>query len=107
MDNGASSYRRYLSGDDQGIAEIVEEYRVRLILYLNTFVRNYSVAEDLAEEAFFRLITKKPRFPAGAVFTPFFAPSAATRRWTICERVGALPPPPLRRWPTIWRMGAV
>ena len=71
MDNGACSYRRYLDGDDQGIAEIVEEYRVRLILYLNTFVRNYSVAEDLAEETFFRLITKKPRFSGRSNFFSF------------------------------------
>ena len=71
MDNGASSYRRYLDGDDQGIAEIVEAYRVRLILYLNGFVRNYSVAEDLAEDTFFRLITKKPRFNGRSCFCSF------------------------------------
>lgn len=71
MDNGASSYRRYLDGDDQGVVEIVEEYRVRLILYLNGFVRNYFVAEDLAEETFFRLITKKPRFSGRCSFISF------------------------------------
>lgn len=71
MDNGASSYRRYLDGDDQGIVEIVEEYRVRLILYLNGFVRNYSIAEDLAEDTFFRLITKKPRFNGRSSFCSF------------------------------------
>ena len=27
MDNGASSYRRYLEGDDEGIADIVREYK--------------------------------------------------------------------------------
>ena len=27
MDNGASSYRRFLDGDDRGIAEIVGEYK--------------------------------------------------------------------------------
>ena len=71
MDNGASSYRRYLDGDDQGIAYIVETYRVRLMLYLNGFVRNYAVAEDLAEETFFRLITKKPRFSGRCSFISF------------------------------------
>lgn len=71
MDSGASSYRRYLDGDDQGIVEIVEEYRVRLILYLNGFVRNYSLAEELAEDTFFRLITKKPRFNGRCSFNSF------------------------------------
>ncbi len=68
MDNGASSYRRYLNGDDQGIVDIVEEYRVGLLLYLNGFVRNYSVAEELTEDTFFRLITKKPRFSGRSSF---------------------------------------
>ena len=35
MDNGASSYRRFLDGDDKGLAEIVRNYSDGLILYLN------------------------------------------------------------------------
>ena len=62
MDNGASSYRRFLDGDDNGLAEIVRDYKDGLILYLNSFVNNISVAEELMEETFFKLITKKPRF---------------------------------------------
>ncbi len=64
MDNGASSYRRFLNGDDKGLAEIVRNYRDGLILYLNGIVNNISVAEELMEETFFRIITKKPRFHA-------------------------------------------
>ncbi len=33
MDNGASSYRRFLDGDDKGLAEIVRDYKDGLILY--------------------------------------------------------------------------
>ena len=62
MDNGASSYRRFLDGDDKGLAEIVRVYRDGLILYLNGIVNNISVAEELMEETFFKIITKKPRF---------------------------------------------
>ena len=64
MDNGASSYRRFLDGDDKGLAEIVRDYKDGLILYLNGFVNNISVAEELMEETFFKIITKKPRFTA-------------------------------------------
>ena len=60
MDNGASSYRRFLDGDDKGLAEIVKDYRDGLILYLNGIVNNISVAEELMEETFFKIITKKP-----------------------------------------------
>lgn len=62
MDNGAGSYRRFLDGDDNGIAEIVTAYKDGLILYLNGYVKNISVAEDLAEDTFFRLMIRKPKF---------------------------------------------
>ena len=68
MDNGASSYRRFLDGDDKGIAEIVGDYKDGLILYLNGYVNNIFIAEDLTEDTFFRLITKKPRYSGKSTF---------------------------------------
>lgn len=68
MDNGAGSYRRFLAGDDEGLAEIVREYKDGLILYLNGYVRNLYIAEELAEDTFFRLITKRPRFSKKSSF---------------------------------------
>ncbi len=62
MDNGASSYRRFLDGDDDGIVEIIKDYKDGLMLYLNTYVNNIYVAEDLMEDTFVKLVTKKPRF---------------------------------------------
>ena len=47
MDNGASSYRRVLDGDDKGLEEIVRDYKDGLILYLNSYVSNISIAEEL------------------------------------------------------------
>jgi RNA polymerase sigma-70 factor (ECF subfamily) len=71
MGNGASSYRRFLDGDDQGIAEIVGEHKDGLILYLNGYVNNIFLAEDLAEETFFRLVVKKPAFSGRSTFRSF------------------------------------
>lgn len=68
MDNGASSYRRFLDGDDKGIAEIVEAYKDGLILYLNGYVNNIFIAEELTEETFFRLLIKKPRYSGKSTF---------------------------------------
>ncbi len=62
MDNGASSYRRFRDeGDESGLAEIIREYRDGLIFYLNSFVCNIHVAEELAEDTFVLLGTKKPK----------------------------------------------
>ncbi len=68
MDNGASSYRRFLDGDDKGIAEIVGDYKDGLIFYLNAYVNNIFIAEELTEDTFFRLITRKPRYSGKSTF---------------------------------------
>lgn len=62
MDNGASSYRRFLDGDDEGIVEIIRDYKDGLILYLNGYVSNIFIAEELMEETFVKLVTKKPKY---------------------------------------------
>ena len=68
MDNGASSYRRYRDGDENGFVEIVRDYKDGLILYLDSFVKNVAVAEDLAEDTFVKLGVKKPRFSGRSSF---------------------------------------
>lgn len=68
MDNGASSYRRFLDGDDKGIVEIVGDYKDGLILYLNGYVNNIFIAEELAEDTFFRLMIKKPKYSGKSAF---------------------------------------
>ncbi len=62
MDNGADSYRRFRDeGDEQGLVEIIRDYKNGLILYLNSMVGNITLAEELAEDTFVLLGTKKPR----------------------------------------------
>lgn len=68
MDNGADCYRRYQQGDDSGLAELIKEYMDGLTLYLNGIVRNIYIAEDLTEETFVKLATKKPRFSGKSSF---------------------------------------
>ena len=68
MDNGACSYRRFLAGDDDGLADIIREYRDGLIFYLNGFVNNIHTAEDLAEDVFIKIAVKKPRFHGRSSF---------------------------------------
>ncbi len=68
MDNGASSYRRFLDGDDDGIVEIIRDYKNGLMLYLNGIVGNIHVAEELMEDTFVRIVVKKPRFSGKSSF---------------------------------------
>ena len=68
MDNGASSYRRFLDGDDEGMVEIIRDYKDGLILYLNGYISNIFIAEELMEDTFVKLVTKKPKYTAKYAF---------------------------------------
>lgn len=68
MDNGEGSYRRFLDGDNNGLAEIIKEYKDGLTFYLAGFVSDIGTAEELTQETFVRLFVKKPRFSGKSQF---------------------------------------
>lgn len=68
MDNGAVCYRRFLDGDDSGFVEIIKDYKDGLTIYLCSITGNVHVAEDLTEDTFVRIITRKPRFSGKSAF---------------------------------------
>ena len=68
MDYGASSYRRFLVGDDSGLAEVIRLYKDGLMFYINGYVHDISMAQDLTEDVFFKLAVKKPHFREEALF---------------------------------------
>ncbi len=68
MDNGAGSYRRFLAGDNKAIAEIIEEYRAGLELFLRQITGDDELAEELTQQTFVRIFTKKPHYKPTASF---------------------------------------
>ena len=58
-------YRRYLSGDEGALGELMERYGTKLTLYLDGYLRDLHEAEDLMIEAFAYLIAKKPHIRDG------------------------------------------
>ena len=68
MDIGTTAYRRFLDGDDDGLTVIIQHYKDGLILYVNKYVNNVYVAEDLTQETFFKLAVKKPKFREDSSF---------------------------------------
>lgn len=69
MDNDAGSYRRFRDEQDESaLAEIIVTYRDGLILYLNGIVQDLHAAEELAEDTFVLLGTKKPKDKGTASF---------------------------------------
>lgn len=62
MDNGASSYRRYLNGDEEAFHEIVKEYFDSLVFFIERYVNDYAAAEDIVLDAFTQLVVNKHRY---------------------------------------------
>ena len=68
MDNGASSYCRFLDGDRNSFTELVREYWDGLTLYLTGFTDSITEAEEAAEEVFLKLYADKPTFSGNSTF---------------------------------------
>jgi RNA polymerase sigma-70 factor (ECF subfamily) len=62
MDNGASSYRRFLDGDESAFESIMQELFHGLVFFLHGYVHDPQVAEDLAIDTFSDLIVHKHRY---------------------------------------------
>ena len=62
MDNGASSYRRFLDGDEAAFDELMQTLFHPLVFFINRYVRDLHAAEDLAIDVFSDLIVHRRRY---------------------------------------------
>ncbi len=62
MDNGESRYRRFLDGDENAFGEILDMYSENLIFFINRYVNNISVAQELSEDVFVEILLHKKRY---------------------------------------------
>ena len=62
MDNGESSYRRFLEGDEDAFGELVKEYRDSLTFFINRYVKDLHTAEDIAIDVFVELLTHPRKY---------------------------------------------
>lgn len=62
MDNGTLAFSRYINGDSDAFAEIVDNCNEKLIFYINRFVNDLDVSEEIAADCFVELIVHPKRF---------------------------------------------
>ena len=62
MDNGASSYRRFLDGDESAFNDIMKELFHSLVFFIDGYVHDVHAAEDIAIVAFSDLVVHKHRY---------------------------------------------
>ena len=63
MDNGESSLRRYMGGDNEAFGEIVETYYRGLVMFAMRYVGDEPEAENIASDALFELMIKQKNLP--------------------------------------------
>ena len=62
MDNGASSYRRFLDGDESAFESIMQELFRGLVFFIDGFVHDTHAAEDIAIDTFSDLVVHRHRY---------------------------------------------
>ncbi len=62
MDNGASSYRRFLDGDESAFENIMKELFRGLVFFIDGFVHDTHAAEDIAIDTFSDLVVHRHRY---------------------------------------------
>ena len=61
-ETGNEMWMRYRNGDDTALESIVIQYSDNLLFYINGYVKNTSVAEDILSEVFLKLVIHAKRF---------------------------------------------
>ncbi len=62
MDNGASSYRRFLDGDEGAFDKIMKELFHKLVFFVNGYVNDIQAAEDISIDVFSELIVHRGKY---------------------------------------------
>ena len=62
MDNGASSYRRFLDGDESAFNEIMKDLFHGLVFFVDRYVHDTHAAEDIAIDTFSDLVVHRHRY---------------------------------------------
>lgn len=65
MSEDEKDYSVFLTGDNAGFERLVIRYKDGLIYYLNKIIKNITIAEDLAQDAFVEVYVHKERFVPG------------------------------------------
>lgn len=62
MDNGASSYRRFLDGDESAFDDLMKELFRGLVFFIDRYVHDTHAAEDIAIDTFSELVVHRHRY---------------------------------------------
>lgn len=86
MDNGASSYRRYLEGEEEAFDEIMNELFDKLVFFIDRYVRDVQASEDIAIDVFTDLVVHKKRYDFRVTLKTYVFMIGRSRALTYIKR---------------------
>lgn len=78
-------FRRLLDGDGESLNPLLNRYGDALTIYINGYIHDLDMAEDLMIEAFSRMLAKEPRLREGG-FKPYLYKTARNLALRHLER---------------------
>ena len=91
MDNGASSYRRFLDGDEHAIDEIMEALFFPLVFFVNRYVQDVPAAEDIAMDVMAELFAHPRRYNFKTSLKTYLFLLGKSRALNWCRRRRIVP----------------
>lgn len=95
MDNGESSYRRFLAGDEAAFDQILTEYRPSLTFFIQSLVRDPDAAEDICIDVFLELLLHPHRFNFRSSLKTYLFLIGRSRALNYLKRQSKLSPGPI------------
>lgn len=62
MEEDKTYYQAFLNGEIQGFEQLVLKYKDHVIYFINRYVKDIHIAEDLAQDAFVDVYLYKERY---------------------------------------------
>ena len=94
-------FERSLQGDDRPLRTLMERHGDALMLYLNGYVSDRDLAEELAEDTFVRLFTKKPKNKGGASFKTWLYTIGRNMALNYLKKKAKYPTVPIENTPEL------
>jgi len=95
MSDSESSYRCFLEGDKAAFEAILQEHRLNLLFFINSFVRNPDVAEDIAIDVFVYVLMHPRRYNFKTSVKTYLFMLGRSRALDWLRRQKAIPMEPL------------
>lgn len=77
--NDLSLFEEFLNGKNEAFDELMDRYRKSLISFINKYVHNIDIAEDLAQDAFVYILVNKTKYKLDYSFKSYLYTIAKCR----------------------------